>query len=54
MPAIKIKPRSTQRKATSSIYLDDTQTVSTPVVIVVDGDEVEVYTGKEAVDKLAE
>ena len=54
MPAIKIKPRSTQRKATSTTYLEEENQVTTPVVIIVDGDAVEVYTGQEAVEKLAE
>ena len=54
MPAIKIKPRSTQRKATSTIYLEEDKQVTTPVVIIVDGDALEVYTGQEAVEKLAE
>ena len=54
MPAIKIKPKSTQRKATSTIYLEEDTQVTTPVVVIVDGDALEVYTGQEAVEKLAE
>ena len=54
MPAIKIKPKSTQRKATSTIYLEEETQITTPVVIIVDGDALEVYTGQEAVEKLAE
>lgn len=47
MPAVKIKPKRSQQKST--------QDNETPlVVIIVDGEDIEVYTGKEAEDKLAE
>jgi len=49
MPAVKIKPRSNQNKSSTQ------DTSSQPlVVVIVDGEDIEVYTGKEAEDKLAE
>lgn len=51
MPAVKIKPRSSQRVSVDST---EVSTQNSPVLIVVDGDTLEVYTGQEAVDKLAE
>jgi hypothetical protein len=47
MPAVKIKPKRSQQKSTQ-------ETESSLVVIIVDGEQVEVYTGKEAEEKLAE
>jgi len=50
MPAVKIRPRSSQQKLSQPATQE-----STPlVVVIVKGEEVEVYTGKEAEAKLAE
>jgi hypothetical protein len=58
MPAVKIKPKSSSSSSSSSsqsrvaFVADEVATAS--VLIIVEGETIEVYTGKEADLKLAE
>lgn len=52
MPAVKIKPKQSQQRV--AVNSTEVSNENSPVLIIVDGDTLEVYTGQEAVDKLAE
>lgn len=57
MPAIKIKSSSSSSSSSSTssrsmIYQETPEVKPTAVLVVVDGEDIEVYTGKEAEDKL--
>jgi hypothetical protein len=61
MPAVKIKPKRSSSSSSSSsstqsrmVFAEDEVVNPSPVLIIVDGEDIEVYTGKEAEDKLAE